>query len=314
MDKGLMEFISKKNVFAGRAFADEPMEKHTTLRIGGPAEMFAVPDDVSSCAGLLTEAVKRGMAVMPVGGGSNLLVADEGIAGLVLSVASFNYIDMLEESDEAVRLSVGSGTPLQRLVNLSRDKGYSGMEGLAGIPGFTGGAVRGNAGSFGCEMGNVVESVSAVDKKGGLFILEKDALNFSYRSSSISDGLIITEATIRLTKGDAKEVAGKINDVLREKLERQPISERSAGCVFRNPAGDYAARLIDEARCKGMRRGDIEVSVKHANFFINKGNGKALDFIALMEDVRERVMKLSGIELEPEINIAGRINQAKFLC
>lgn len=303
MAEDLMEITMLRDSFIGAILSDEPMRRHTTLRIGGPADVFAEPADMRSLVNLLAEAREKKLAIMPLGGGSNLLVVDEGIRGIVISTESFNYISVIEETGDAVRLNVGTGTPLQRLVNLAREKGLTGIEGLAGIPGSVGGAIKGNAGSFGCEIGTVIEGLSVADKDGSIFTLGMESLGFGYRSSAIREDVIITEAAVRLAKGDAAEVAAKTSNFLREKRMRQPISEHSAGCVFRNPAGDYAGRLIDESGCKGMRRGDIEISALHANFFINKGNGSSSDFISLMEAVEEMVLKSFGIELEPEINI-----------
>lgn len=234
------------------------------------------------------------------------MVSDEGIDGMVISTVSLNHVETIEESDEDVRLFVEAGTPLQKLVNLSRTQGYKGIEGLAGIPGFVGGAVRGNAGSFGYEMGDVVESVTVIDTGGRIFTIEKDDLGFGYRSSALAEGIILLSANIRLKKDDEHEVTKRVSGFLREKMEKQPISKFSAGCVFKNPPLAYAGRLIDESGCKGMRRGDVEVSSLHANFFVNRGNGKARDFLWLMEEVKERVIKSFGIELETEIKVVGR--------
>lgn len=310
MNKGLLEEISGKDIFSGNMLVNEPMDRHTTLRIGGTADMFAKPQDERSLKNLLARAGQMGIPVMPLGMGSNLLVADKGIDGLVVSMASLNYTEVLEESADVVRLAIGAGAPLQGLINLVKEKGYKGIEGLVGIPGSVGGATRGNAGSFGFEIGNVIEAVTVINGRGDVVAIKRDRLNFGYRSSSISEGNIIISSTVALEKGDPEGVAKRIKDFFREKIDKQPLSEHSAGCVFKNPPGDYAARLIDAAGCKGMRRGDIEVSGKHANFFINAGNGRASDFIALMEDVRERISGLFGVVLEAEIKAVGRFNRS----
>lgn len=244
---------------------------------------------------------------MPVGGGSNLLVADEGIGGVVLSTASLNRMQVVEERDEGIRLFVEAGTPLQKVIHFAKDKGYKGIEGLAGIPGCVGGAIKGNAGSFGYEIGTVIESVALINVHGKLAILGPESLNLGYRASAISDECIILSVNIRLQKGDARDVAKRVRECLDEKRERQPLSERSAGCVFKNPEGAQAGRLIEEAGCKHLRKGDVEVSGLHANFFINRGNGRAADFLALMDVVKARVMKLFGYELEPEIRVVGKV-------
>lgn len=304
-DKRMKEIFGE-NVFAGDVCTGEPMKNHTNLRIGGPADMYVTPKNLLSLKSLLLALMDEEVAAMPVGGGSNLLVSDEGMEGAVISTVSLNYIEIIEESADEVRLFAEAGTPLRSLLNLAKAHGYGGIEGLAGIPGCLGGAIRGNAGSFGSEIGDVVESLTVIGEKGTISMIEKGALGFSYRSSAISDGTVILSADIRLKKDDPAEVAKRANDFLREKLRRQPISQLSAGCVFKNPPEAHAGRLIDEAGCKGMRRGDVEVSGLHANFFVNRGSGTASDFLGLMEDVKARVLKSFDVELEPEIRIVGK--------
>lgn len=301
------EDIFSKDVFSGTVFFNEPMDKHTTLRLGGAAEVYALPEDVISLKNLMALTDERGLPVMPLGGGSNILITDGGLEGVVVSLASFKRMDNIEDTDNRVRLFVKAGVPLQRLVSLAKEKGYKGLEGLTGIPGFLGGAIRGNAGSFGYTIGNVIESVALMDHSGGISMFEAKALNFGYRTCDIPGESIILSAIISLEKDNAPDVAERTNGFLRDKLSTQPVSEHSAGCVFKNPEGSHAGSLIEQAGCKGLRRGDIEVSRLHANFFINKGKGTASDFLALMEDVKERVRRSSGLELEEEIRILGRV-------
>ncbi|MCL5023001.1 MAG: UDP-N-acetylmuramate dehydrogenase [Nitrospirae bacterium] len=290
---------------AGDASAGEPMKNHTTLRIGGPADLYVAPKSLSSLRDVLALLCEEGIAAMPVGGGSNILVADEGIEGAVVSTRSFNRIEIIEEDGDEVRLFVEAGTLLRKLVSLSAEKGYEGVEGLAGIPGFVGGALRGNAGSFGCAIGDVVETATFIDVEGRTASRGREVLSFGYRTSAIPAGSVIVGAHLRVRKGEPDSITKKTEDCLREKMRKQPVAKLSAGCVFKNPPGAHAGRLIDEAGCKGMRRGDVEVSSLHANFFINRGDGTASQFLGLMEDVKERVMKSFGAELEPEIRIVG---------
>lgn len=306
-----MDIAMLRDMFSGDmqkngVFFDEPMKRHTTLRIGGSADMFTEPGDIISLKGLLTILRDGDIPIMPLGGGSNLLVSDSGIEGVVLSLAAFDRIEVLRDKGDDARLFVGAGVPLQKLVNFCKEKGFSGIEGLAGIPGSVGGAVRGNAGSFGYETGRVLESVALLRRDSSISILDSSRLNFGYRSSSLGDEDIILSVNIILKRGDAGDVSRTTTGYLQEKVKKQPLSGHSAGCVFKNPAGGYAGRLIDEAGCKGMRRGDIEVSSIHANFFMNTGNGTASDFVAMMDDVKEKVIRMSGIELDPEIRITGR--------
>ncbi len=308
-DKQMKEIFGA-DVFLGAVFANEPMKDHTTLRIGGPADIYVMPKNMLSLKNLVITLSHECIPAMPVGGGSNLLVSDEGIAGAVISTVVLNHIEVMEESADEVRLFSEAGAPLQKLVNLCRAQGYGGIEGLAGIPGCIGGAIRGNAGSHGQEIGDIVESVTVIDGKGNVFSLDRGDLGFGYRRSDLPETAIVLSTNVRLTKDDPRSVVKKMTEVLQEKMRKQPIAQFSAGSVFKNPPGAHAGRLIDEAGCKGMKRGDVEVSGLHANFFVNRGKGLALDFVELMEEVRGRVLKAFGVELEPEIRIVGRFGSA----
>jgi UDP-N-acetylmuramate dehydrogenase len=244
---------------------------------------------------------------MPAGNGSNILVSDSGMAGAVISLAAMDRIEIINEGNNEVSLFVEAGVPLQRLVNLARDQGYAGIEGLTGIPGSVGGAIWGNAGSFGYEIGMVIDSLAVLNSSNNITVIGRDALYFSYRNSTLPEGCIILSANIILKKGDIPGIKERTAGFIKQKAGKQPLSERSAGCVFRNPmTGVYAGKLIEDAHCKGMKIGDVEVSALHANFFINRGHGTAYDFLCLMDAVKERVLNSSGIELEPEIMIIGK--------
>ncbi len=298
--------IFSGEVFEGEVRFMEPMRNHTSLRIGGPADVFAIPRNLLSLRNMHVNLEKSKIPFLPLGGGTNILVMDGGIEGAVISFRSFKKLDVLSEDGEDVYLFVEAGTPLQRLVNFTRGSGYSGLEGLVGIPGTVGGAICGNAGAFGYEMKDVLISVAIMDAEDRIEKIKAEGIDFGYRSSSISANEMILSAEIKLKKDKKEDVSAKVDDFLKRKRQKQPISEPSAGCVFKNPLGLYAGKLIDEAGCKGMRIGDVEVSTIHANFFINKGSATASDFIRLMEEVAWRVKEKYGIVLEPEIRILGR--------
>jgi UDP-N-acetylmuramate dehydrogenase len=300
------EFFSE-GLFEGEVRFMEPMKNHTSLRIGGPADVFVIPQDIDSLRNVHVSRLKtRQIPFYPLGGGTNVLVRDGGIEGGVISFRSLKKIEVLNEDNGYVNLFVESGTPLQRLVNISRENGYSGMEGLVGIPGSIGGAVYGNAGAFGYEMKDVLVSVAIMDSEGNIVRLRAEEIDFGYRSSSISPGELILSAEIKLKKDKREDVLARVEDFLKKKREKQPIWEPSAGCVFKNAPGLSAGRLIDEAGCKGMRIGEVEVSNIHANFLINKGGANASDFIRLMDEIVQRVKERFGVLLEPEIKIVGR--------
>ena len=283
-----------------------PMKNHTSLAIGGPADVVVSPADPMSLKNIVLLARKKNLPFLPLGGGTNILVTDSGIDGVVINFKAFRMIHVIREEGEEVDLFAEAGVPLQMLVNFCREKGYAGIEGLTGIPGTFGGAICGNAGSYGCEIKDVIQSVLIMSSDGRLDRFNAGDLGFGYRRSAIKPADIVLNANIRLHKDDADAVAARIRRFLEEKKNTQPISERSAGCVFRNPAGISAGKLIDEAGCKGMKIGGIEVSNVHANFFVNKGNGTASDYINLMHEVIMIVEKKVGVVLEPEIRVIGR--------
>jgi UDP-N-acetylmuramate dehydrogenase len=282
------------------------MRSHTSLRIGGSADIFVMPRDLSSLINIYERLRKNGIPAFPLGSGTNLLVRDGGIEGAVISLASFRRIGVLKQDSEYVHLAVEAGALLQRVIRYSVENGYSGMEGLAGIPGTIGGAINGNAGARGYEMKDVLVSVEILDRKGSISRTDAGDISFGYRRSGILPDELILDAELKLAISDSKEVSEKIRNFLRMRRETQPIWEHTAGCVFKNPPGLSAGKLIDEAGCKGMRIGEIEVSTLHANFFINKRAGTASDFVRLMEEVSIRVKERHGVVLEPEIKIVGR--------
>ena len=301
-----LEEIFSEISFEGDVRYMEPMMKHTSLRIGGPADLFVVPRNLSSLKNILSVLNRKKIPFFIIGGGTNILIKDGGIDGVVISLASFKKIEILSENEMNVRVYVETGTPLQRLVNFSKEKGYSGIEGLAGIPGFVGGAICGNAGAFGYEMKDIIISVSVMNNEGNVKNQGAETIDFGYRRSGISSAGLLLSAEILLKKDDKKYVSAKIENFLKRKWESQPLSEPSAGCIFKNPPELSAGKLIEEAGCKGMRMGGVEVSSTHADFFINKGKARAVDFIRLMEEVTQRVKEKFQVILEPEIKIVGR--------
>ena len=301
-----LEEIFVELPFEGEKRFMEPMMKHTSLRIGGPADLFVIPQNLPSLKNILIIVNRKKIPFFVHGGGTNTLVRDGGIEGVVISLTSFRKIEILSKNEMNIRIYVETGAPLQSLVNYSQEKGYSGIEGLAGIPGSVGGAISGNAGAFGYEMKDVLVSVSMMDTEGNIKSRGVKDIDFGYRRSNIRSKELLLGAEILLKKDIKEHVSAKIKDYLNRKWESQPLSEPTAGCVFKNPPELFAGKLIDEAGCKGMRIGDVEVSSTHANFFVNKGGAKAADFIRLMEEVNQRVKEKFGVVLEPEIKIVGR--------
>ncbi len=282
-----------------------PMRSQTYLGIGGPADVVVAPGDPMSLKNIVMISQRHETPVRALGSGSNLLVDDSGIDGVVVKLSSFRRIELLRREGDTVELFVEAGAPLQRLVSFCADEGYAGVEGLAGIPGTVGGAICGNAGSFGCEMKDVLQSVVVLDAGGLLDRRAAADLGFRYRGSDVLPTEIVLSANILVRSDEPQTVAERTRAFLEEKRRAQPLAERSAGCVFRNPEGMAAGRLIDEAGCKGMRVGDAEVSSVHANFFINRGKATAAEFRELMEKVADAVERKWGCRLQPEIRIIG---------
>lgn len=285
---------------------DEPMSAHTSLKIGGPVDIMAFPEDPVSLKKILAAARNEDIPVFVFGAGTNLLAVDGRIKGIAVSLKAFRTIEYTKQTDEEKAvLYVGAGTPLAMLVNFACEAGYSGIEGLVGIPGYVGGAVFMNAGSFGAEIKDVITSIAVMNMRGEISFLDRDELEFSYRHLALPEGLLILSANIALRKDSPADVTARTREFMNRKKAAQPLGAPSAGCVFKNPEGDAAGRLIDAAGCKGMTAGGIEVSRVHANYFINKNGGTCAEFLRLMETVKKKVMESSGIELEPEIKIIG---------
>jgi len=292
--------------YQGDVAFNASMKEHTSLGIGGPADVVVSPEDPVSLKNIIMLLGRLKVPFLPLGGGSNILVRDAGVEGVAIRFKAFNRIEVIHETDDHAELFVEAGVPLQKLVNFCREKGYAGMEGLVGIPGMVGGAICGNAGSYGCEIKDVLISVVLLRSDGSLERFKTGDLGFGYRTSGVRDTDIVLSANLQVRKDDAAAVAARTEGFFVQKKTAQPIGERSAGCVFRNPEGMSAGRMIDEAGCKGMRIGDIEVSSVHANFFVNRGEGTAEDYLRLMDAVSAKVRERSRVTLEPEIRVIGK--------
>lgn len=280
---------------------NEPLKKHTSFRIGGPADYFCVPRDVAELAEALTFARVRKMAVAIMGAGTNLLCLDKGFRGLVIKFAG--GLNKLTVHGRMVH--AGGGTPLPLLVNTAQRHGLSGLEFLAGIPGTVGGAVVMNAGAWGKAIGRSVVRVVVLDKAGREKVMRPAALRFGYRRSGLQSGkYLVVEVVLRLRRGRKRSIKARIKAFLKERQAKQPLGSPNAGSVFKNPPGKYAGKLLEAAGCKGMRFGDAQVSPKHANFIINLGEAKARDVLKLMT----RMMERAKIKLEPELKIMVKSN------
>ena len=280
---------------------DVPMNRYTTLRVGGPADCLAEPDNVDELRELLKLAERFLVPVTVIGNGSNLLVRDGGIRGLVIRFGrAFSTCGAGKEM-----IAAQSGILLSDLAHYALNAGLAGLEFASGIPGSLGGAVVMNAGAYGGEIAQVIESAEVLSD-GRVITLGRDALELSYRHSRMQrTGEIVLSARFRLKKDDPAAIRERMADLKIRRLEKQPLNLPSAGSFFKRPEGAYAAQLIDEAGLKGKRVGGAMVSEKHAGFLVNAGNATAADFLALMHEVQETVYHNSGFRLEPEVRIIG---------
>ncbi len=301
----------KKILKRGRLLENEPMSKHTTFRVGGPARYYIIPANEIETAGVIRYFYMNKLPYRVIGNGSNLLVSDKGYEGTVIDLGrhdgtSFIMIGIDDGREEDVLLDCGAGCLLSSVGHYAAQFGAAGFEGLSGIPGCLGGAVVMNAGAFDSEIGDVVESVSVIDKSGKQKKLSKDELSFGYRTSSLlKDGYIVVRAEIVLKKGDKDTIVKNMEGFSAKRAEKQPLEYPSAGSIFKRPEGDYAGRLIEEAGLKGYKIGGAMVSEKHAGFIINHDKATASDIYALILKVRETVKEKSGVTLEPEVKLLG---------
>jgi UDP-N-acetylmuramate dehydrogenase len=269
------------------------------LRIGGPADWFLEPFAEEDVAKAVRACRDLDVPLRVLGGGSNVVVADTGVRGAVLHLGNLNRIVR-----DGNRITAGAGVTLPSLLRATKEVGLAGLEKLTGIPAMVGGAVAMNAGTRDGETFDHLVSLTLVDVDGNVVVLAKDRFQPKYRDGGLRDAIVV-QATFELTPDDPKAIFERFSASLKKRNATQPVSQRSVGCVFRNPAGDAAGRLIEVAGCKTLRIGGVEVSGMHANYFVNDGRGSAADFVALMNEVRARVRAQSGIELEPEVKFWG---------
>ncbi len=290
----------------GQLLTNELMAKHTSWRVGGPADYFYQPTSIDDLAIFLRES-DPSLPLTWLGLGSNLLVRDGGIRGIVIHMLNgLNNLSLLEP--DLVRVEVGVSSA--RVARFCANNNLSGAEFLAGIPGLFGGALKMNAGAFGGETWQVVESVEMMDRSGNKIKRSVDDFSVAYRSVKGPQGEWFVAANLRLKPGRSAESKGRVRSLLQKRNESQPVGTANAGSVFKNPPDDFAARLIEVCGLKGSRIGGACVSGKHANFIINTGVATAADIEALMLHVQTIVSEQQGIKLQPEVHIIGEADNA----
>ena len=284
---------------------DEPLARHTSMRVGGPADLFYEVESDPELGACVSWARQAGMPVFLLGGGTNLVVGDGGIRGLTLKLGrSFRRADWAVDGDRA-EIVVGAATNFKKFVGETLDRGFAGLEFAEGIPGTIGGGVIMNAGAFGGEIGEVVRALRGVDEEGGLRRLGRDELRFSYRHLDLPRGFVVTALEIELVRGEPTAMRARAADAREKRGRHQPVGHPNAGSIWKNPSGDFAGRLIDAVGLRGERIGGAQISPHHANFIVNVDGARASDVGALMERTRDRVWAARGVWLEAEVKRVG---------
>jgi len=285
----------------GRLLANQPLAELTWFRVGGPAQVLFMPEDEADLAYALGQ-LPAAIPVTVIGLGSNLIVRDGGVPGVVIRLGrGFNEIKVEEN-----RVRAGTAAPDLRVAKAAQEAGIAGLAFLRGIPGAIGGALRMNGGAYGHETKDVLIEARGVDRAGNIRTYTNAAMGFSYRHCGVPDDVVFTEALFRGAPGDPVAIAAEMDKITGAREATQPVKSRTGGSTFKNPPGQKAWALIDAAGCRGLVVGDAQVSELHCNFLINRGNARAADIENLGEEVRRRVREHSGVELEWEIKRIGK--------
>ena len=285
-----------------RVLVDEPMKRHTTFRIGGPADFFLLPSTVDEVRGILEICREEELPYFILGNGSNLLVSDKGYRGVIIQL----YRNFSNISVEGNEICASSGALLSQIAAAARNASLTGFEFAGGIPGTLGGAVFMNAGAYGGELKDVLKEAVVMTEQGEILTLPVEKLDMEYRTSRIKKaGYLVLEARLVLEQGDMDKIRDITKDLTEKRVSKQPLEYPSAGSTFKRPEGYFAGKLIMDAGLRGYQVGDAQVSEKHCGFVINKGNATAADVLTLIENVREKVQEQFGVTLEPEVKFLG---------
>ena len=297
------QFLTElQNVMGGSGiFMEEPMKKHTTFRVGGPADVLVQPDE-TALAAILALCRQYHVSYSFIGNGSNLLVGDKGIRGVVIEMTD----PMGNIEVDGTKITAQAGAMLSKIANTAASNGLGGMEFAAGIPGSVGGAVVMNAGAYGGEMKDIIEKVYVLDENGAQLELDRDVLDLGYRHSCIPEKkYIVTKVVLELVPRNEAEIRSEMKELNEKRAEKQPLQYPSAGSTFKRPEGYFAGKLIMDAGLRGYQVGGAQVSEKHCGFVINKGDATAADICQLMRDVSDKVQAQFGVVLEPEVKMIG---------
>lgn len=301
MDKIVKELMDAN---VGKVLVNEPLAKHTTIKIGGPADIFIEPDSVESVKKTIDIVKKHGIKWRAIGRGSNLLVSDQGIEGAVIKLGNgINHLDI-----EGTSITVGAGYSVVSLAVLIGKRGLSGLEFASGIPGSIGGAVYMNAGAHGSDISKILTKAHILFEDGTFEWLTNEQMEFSYRTSVLQKKRpgIVVEATFQLTEGNKEDIVAVMKKNKDYRRDTQPWDLPCAGSIFRNPLPNYAGQLIEQSGLKGYTIGGAKISEMHGNFIVNAGNAKAEDVLELIKYVKEKIHSLHGVTMHTEVEIIGR--------
>ncbi len=298
--------MDENNDIIQKIIYNEPMKKHTSFKIGGNADFFVSVKTIEELKQALFYAKQKQIPSTIIGNGTNILVSDSGIRGIVIKI-DIQKFDLKEEN-EYIEISVGSGNKMMALATQLKKQEISGFEQLSGIPGTIGGAIYMNAGAYGKEMKDIVVSTRCMNMKGEIFELSNEEQKFKYRSSVFNTKeYIILEAKLKLKKGKKEDIELQMNEYLNQRKEKQPLEYPSAGSTFKRQEGIITAKLIDECGLKGYKIGGAMVSEKHAGFIVNTGDATAKDVLELIKYVKDEVYKKYGVKIEEEVKIVGEL-------
>jgi UDP-N-acetylmuramate dehydrogenase len=293
----------------GAVRLNEPMREHTSFRIGGTADMLVAPVDRQDLITLLQEVRRRSLRYVVLGGGTNVLVRDGGFRGVVISLDRLNAVNVTREYRSVggafAVVQAEAGLPLPKLVHFAVERGLTGLEFAVGIPGTVGGAVCMNAGTAQGEIGDIIDTVTLIAPDGEQVVRHRDEMAFRYRSAQVPAGQVVIAIKIILRLGEREVIKARVRQLMDKRRSHQPWGLPNAGSVFKNPQDEAAGRLIESAGLKGLTIGRAQVSEKHANFIVNLGNATAADVLKLIDVIRERVLEVHKVRLEPEIKIIG---------
>ena len=293
----LIEIIEEK-----RVLCDEPMSKHTTFRVGGPADYFVMPQNTEEVQKVVTLCRENSMPYYVLGNGSNLLVSDRGYRGVIVQI----YKEMNRIQIEGTTIRVQAGALLSKIGSAALEAGLTGFEFASGIPGTVGGAVVMNAGAYGGETKDILKSATVLTPDGAVLTLYNEELELGYRTSvGAKNDYVVLEAEYELLPGERESIRAKMDELKVQRVTKQPLEFPSAGSTFKRPEGYFAGKLIQDAGLRGFTVGGAQVSEKHCGFVINKGGATAADICELIQQVSDRVMQEFGVRLEPEVKMLG---------